>query len=382
MRSSVRSFSRAFRQLAASALPLLLWAHASGAIADTVRIGLSVPLSGVQAGIGKEAQTVWRAVAREFNGTPSLRGHTLEVVVMDDAFEAGRSKANAEAMAAQGVVVMAAASGIPTVQAMVPMLERTRTPLLGPASGSLALRGKSPAVFHVKASFGAEVDRMAQLLGIMGLKRVTVVVDDVADRQPLLERFSARLQRASGGSSVVASVVLPQKGGNAVKAAAAALAGHPDAVYVLTIPGMAGPVLKNLRGQGYKGFVAAGSMAATDSVVREVGAAGVGVIFGAVVPSPTSARPGIQAAFQAFARKHDIQPSFRAIEIYITGRILVEALSRLDPGAAVTGSRIWSALESLSGTSLDGWRVTFSPTDREGSNYVDTVMLMADGRFR
>lgn len=381
MRDSVGPFDRAFRRLAASALALLLWAHAGGAAADTVRIGLSVPLTGMQAGVGKEAETVWRAVAREFNGTPALRGHTLEIVVMDDAFDAERSKVNAEAMAAQGVVVMAANSGVPTVQAILPMLERSRIPLLGPASGSLALRGKSPALFHVKASFGAEVDRMAQLLSVMGLKRVAVVVDDVADRQPLLERFSARLQQAGGGSAVVAGVVLPQKGGDAAKVVASALASRPDAVYVIAIPGLAGPVLKNLRGQGYKGFVAAGAMAATDSVVREVGAAGVGIIFGAVVPSPTSTKPGIQAAFQAFARKHDIQPSFRAIEIYITGRILVEALSQMDAGA-VTGGRIWSALENLRGTSLDGWRVTFSPTDREGSNYVDTVMLMQDGRFR
>lgn len=380
MRNYVGSFARAFRRLVACSLPLLMGAHAGGAAADTVRVGLSVPLTGVQAGVGKEAETVWRAVAREFNGTPSLRGHTLEIVVMDDAFDPARSKANAEAMVAQGVVVMTAASGIPTVQAMLPVLERSRIPLLGPASGSLALRGKSPAVFHVKASFGAEVDRMAQLLSVMGLKRVAVIVDDVGDRQPLLQRFSARLQGA-GGSTVVASVVLPQKGGDAAKAVATALASRPDAVYVLAIPGLAGPVLKNLRGQGFKGFVAAGAMAATDSVVREVGAAGAGIIFGAVVPSPTSGKPGIQAAFQAFARKQGIAPSFRAIEIYITGRILVEALGRLDSGA-VTGNRIWSALESLRGTNIDGWRVTYSATDREGSNHVDTVMLMPDGRFR
>ena len=370
---------RLCRVFAVALVPLVLMGAAA---AETIKIGLTVPLTGLQAGAGKESEAVWRAFARHVNGTPLMRGHTLEVLALDDAFDPARSRENAEQLARQGAAVMTATLGIPTVQAMIPVLERHRIALIGPGSGSLMLRGQSAAIFHVKASFGAEVDRMARLLGTMGLKKVMVIVDDAADRKALLERFSAELVRVSASSGhVVGSAVLPQKGGKAEEVAATAMADQPEVIYVITIPGLAGAVLTQLRTLGYRGFVSAWSPASTESVVRQISAAGAGIIFGTVVPSPTSDRPGIMASFQAFAAAQGVPTSFRAMEIYITGRILVEAVLRAE-GGAFTGAKVWKALEGLGDVNVDGWRVRYSATDREGSNFVDTMMLLKDGKFR
>jgi branched-chain amino acid transport system substrate-binding protein len=379
IRSRFGIFLRTARALL---LPALVLGLAQNSTAETVRVGLTVPLTGVQAGLGKEAETVWRAVARQFNGTAALKGRDLEIVVIDDAYDPAKSKANTEALVAQNVAFMAASAGVPNIQAMMPVLELARVPLIGPASGSLALRGKSPALFHVKASFGAEVEHMAELLSTMGLKRVAVLVDDAPDREPLVQRFSDGLARMSGGKSgLLSKQVLPQKGGNTAQAVSALLAKQPDVVYVMTIPGLAGSALKEFRAQGFKGFVTAWALTATDSVVREAGPAGDGVIFGAVMLSPTSTKPGIQSSFQDFVRKQGVKPSFRAMEIYVTGRIIIEALARIDSGP-VTGNKVWSSLETLRDLNIDGWRVTFTPTDHDGGRFVDSVMLMPDGRFR
>jgi branched-chain amino acid transport system substrate-binding protein len=69
------------------------------------------------------------------------------------------------------------------------------------------------------------------------------------------------------------------------------------------------------------------------------------------------------------------------MEIYVTGRIIIEALARIDSGP-VTGNKVWSSLETLRDLNIDGWRVTFTPTDHDGGRFVDSVMLMPDGRFR
>lgn len=351
-------------------------------LAQPVKIGLSVPLTGVQAGVGKEAEAVWQAFARHANTRLKPNGYTLEVIALDDAFDPAASKTNAEKLVKQGVAVMVSTAGIPNVEAMLPVLEANRIPLVGPASGSLALRGKSPAVFHTKASFGAEVDKMAQLLATMGLKKVAVVTDEVGDRKALLARFAAELSRASGGtSSVVKSAVIAQRAASPQDVAAQVLAAAPDAVYVLTIPGLAGGVLKELRAKSFRGFLSAWSVAATDSVISELGKSGAGIIFGSVVPSPTSEMPGIRASFRAFAKEQKVKPSYRAMEIYITGRVLVEALTR-SGGGAVNGARVWAGLEGLNEAKIDGWRMRYSPSDHEGSAFVDTTMLLADGRFR
>lgn len=355
---------------------------ASAMAASTVKIGLSVPLTGVQAGLGKESESVWRAFAKHANSKQLAGAHSFELVVLDDAFDPAKSKANAEQMVGQGVAVMVGTAGIPTVQAMLPVLEAAKVALLGPGSCSLALRGKSPAIFHVKASFGAEVDQMARLLSTMGLKKVVVITDDAGDRKALVERFAAALAGAgNGGGTSVKAVVIAQQGGATQDAVEQAMAAQPEAVYLMTIPGLAGGVLKQLRGKNYKGFLATWSVAATGSVVEELGAAGAGIIFGTVMPSPSSAVSGIKANFQAFAEEQGVKPSYRAMEVYITGRILAEALSRAD-GPLATGAKVWTALESLRDVSIDGWRVRYLPTDRDGSKFVDTMMLMADGKFR
>ncbi len=352
------------------------------AFAAAVKVGLSVPLTGVQAGVGKEAESVWRAFAKHANAKQMLGGHTLEVLVLDDSFDPDKSRANAEQFAKQGVAVMAGTAGIPNVLAMQKVLEGNKVALLGPGSGSLALRGKSPAVFHVKASFGAEVDKMAQLLGTMSMKKVALITDDAGDRQALVERFAAALQRTSGDASKLAhTAVVAQMGGKPKEAVAQTMAAQPDAVYVMTIPGLAGGVLKELRAQGFRGFVSTWSVAATDTVTTALGSSGTGIIFGTVVPSPASELPGIRAKFRAFAKEQDIKPTYRAMEIYVTGRILAEALARGD-AAPVTGAKVWAALEGLRDANIDGWRVHYSATDREGSTFVDTMMLLENGKFR
>ena len=78
-----------------------------GVCAGTVKVGLSLPQTGVQAGVGKEIEAGWRAFAKHANGSPMLGGHTLEVLVADDAFEPANARANAEQFAKQGVAVIA-----------------------------------------------------------------------------------------------------------------------------------------------------------------------------------------------------------------------------------------------------------------------------------
>lgn len=348
---------------------------------SSVKIGLSLPISGVQAGLGQESETVWRAFAKHFNNTQMVDGYLLELVVLDDAFDPAKSKANAEQLANQGVSVIVGTAGIPNVQAMLPVLEARKIPLLGPGSGSLALRG-NPFIFHVKASFGAEIDEMAQLLNTMGMKKVAIITDDVSDRKALQERFSAALASLSKGQgTVVKSAVIAQQGGKPLEAVAQVLSAQPDAIYVMTMPGLAGAALKELRAKNYRGFVAVWSVAATGGVVAEVGSAGAGIIFGTVMPSPTSEALGIKASFRAFAKEQGVKPSYRAIEIYLTGRVLAEALARSGNGPA-NGAKIRAGLESFRDLSIDGWRMRYSPSDHDGSKFVDTMMLMPDGKFR
>lgn len=378
----VRNSVPSAHQLLRAALALLacaaMWLLPQAAVAGTVKVALSVPLTGIQAGLGKELETVWRAFAKHANDAQLAKGHKLEVMVLDDAFDPARARSNAEQLLSEGASVFSGTAGIATVQAMMPLLEKQKTPLLGPASGSLVLH-KSPAVFHVKASFGAEVDRMASVFGTMQLKRVALVTDDMGDRNALAERFAAGLERV--GAKLVTRAVITQQGGKPAEAAAQVMAQQPDAVYLLVIPGLAPDLIKQIRAAGYGGFLAAWSVAASDSVAKALGPQGAGIIFSTVLPSPTSQSGRLRADFHAFAQAQGITPSYRAMEVYITGRVLVDALTRIGAGQP-SGAEIWKALESMRDVNVGGWSLGYGPDRRDGSRFVDTMMLTSAGTFR
>lgn len=372
----------ALKSFTTVAVAVAAWS-AAAAQAGTVKIGVSVPLTGVQAGIGREAQTVWEAFAKHANAKQLGGAHSLEVLTLDDGFDPAKAKANAEQLVQQGADVMVSTAGIPVVKAMLPTLAAAKVPLLSPGSGSLLLHGAgNEPIFHVKASFGAEMDQMAKQLGAMRLRKILVITDDAADRQDLVRQFSAELTKGSKGESALTNtIVVPQQGAKPQEAVAQAMAEKPDAIYVMTIPGVAGGVLKELRANGYGGYLAAWSVANVENVVTGLGASGAGIIFGTVVPSPTSALVGVREAFQQFAKETGVKPTFRAMEIYIAGRVLLAALGKAGP-AEPTGAAVWKGIESLGALDLGGWRLSYSAKSHSGSKAVDTMMLSASGKFR
>jgi len=105
--------------------------------ADVVKVGMTLPLTGVQKGNGTETEQVWRAFGKYAADNKLLKFHSLEFIVLDDEFNGPKVKANAQKLIDSGVAVMVSTLGIPQVNAMMPDLEKSRVPLLGIGSGSL-----------------------------------------------------------------------------------------------------------------------------------------------------------------------------------------------------------------------------------------------------
>ena len=126
------------------------------ASADVVKIGMTLPLTGVQQGNGNETEQVWCAFGKYAANNKLLKSHSLEFITLDDEFNGAKAQANTQKLMSSGAAVIVSTLGIPQVNGMIPDLEKNRVPLLGIGSGSPTLRDKSPAVFHVKATFADE----------------------------------------------------------------------------------------------------------------------------------------------------------------------------------------------------------------------------------
>lgn len=354
----------------------------SALLAQTpVKIGINVPLTGVQAGTGKEIVESWQAFAKHAAAKQLFGPRELQLLVLDDAFDPVKSKANAEKFVADNVAVVVNPLGIPTVLAMIKLLESAKIPLLAPGSGSSMLYGKSPGVFHIKASFETEIDQAARVFASMKVRQIAVITDDAPDRQPLVEKFRHSLAQHSKGEARLANVsVVAQKDGKIDTAVTETLAVNPDVIYVLTIPGIAGNMMKSLKEKGYSARLAAWSVAAVDQVFDILGPLAEGTIFSTTLPAPTRQKHQVIRNFLGFAQETGITPTYRALEVYVTGMVLAKALAK-SPGR-VTGSTVWDGLAGLGQYDMGGYWVEFSATKREGSTKVDVMLLDARGNFK
>lgn len=345
-----------------------------------VKVGISVPLKGVQAEAGKEIVSAWQAFAKYATTQKLFGSRELRLQVLDDAFDPAKSKANAEKFVADDVAVVVNPLGIPTTLAMAKVLEPARIPLLAPISGSSMLYGKSSDVFHIKASFETEIEQAARVFTSMKARKIAIITDDVSDRQQLVEKFRQTLtQHGNGETSLVKVSVVAQKDGKIDAAVAEAMAANPDTIYVMTIPGLAGGIMKTLKERGYSARLAAWSVAAVEQVFTLLGPLAAGTIFSTTLPAPNRQKHQLIRNFRSFAAEQGIAPSYRALEIFVTGMVLSKALAKA-PGRVV-GNTVWDGLAGLGQVDLGGYWVEFSANKREGSTRVDVMFLDAHGKF-
>ena len=71
--------------------------------------------------------------------------------------------------------------------------------------------------------------------------------------------------------------------------------------------------------------------------------------------------------------------SFNGLEGFIGAKVLVEGLRRA--GKDLTRARFAKGVESISDWDLGGFYINFSPTNHNGSNYVDITVINRQGRF-
>jgi ABC-type branched-subunit amino acid transport system substrate-binding protein len=117
------------------------------------------------------------------------------------------------------------------------------------------------------------------------------------------------------------------------------------------------------------------------AIVKELGPEVKGVIMAQVVPLPTKRRIPIVAEYQqAMAEMGSkAEYSFNALEGYISAKVLVEGIKRT--GKDLTRARFIHAMEAMNDYDLGDYVVSYSPTNHNGSKYVDLTIITSGGRF-
>lgn len=346
-------------------------------------VGASMALSGPLGAPTQLFEAGLRLGLERANRQGGVQGRPLRWMPLDDASDAQRAEANTRTLIHEhGVLALLGSSGTAQVMAALPLAEASGTPLVGPATGSPALRARhSPVMFHVRASYRDELAKILTHAATVALRRVAVFHVDDAFGQMVASQVSELMAQQQLKPVAVAAARFEQ--GDVGAAAQQIAAQQPQALIVGAI------------GQNFSRFIAAYralgvpmpqcyglSFIEPSLLASTLGAQARGIILTQVMPSVRNpAIPIVREYRQALAElRAGTEATVLGLDGYLTARVLVEALGR--SVRPVSRATLIGALDGLSTLDLGGFAVRYGPRQHNGAGLVNLAIVGAQGQLQ
>jgi branched-chain amino acid transport system substrate-binding protein len=369
-----------------TALGALAWlvsgssVHAQGVTKTTVLIGQSSPFSGSNKELGDDIREGIQAYFKQVNDAGGIHGRTFQLISLDDGNDAKRSGENARILIEQrGVLALIGYASATLSLPALPFVEKGKLAFVGPFTGADPMRAFRRNVYNIRASYADELEKIVDFYTTTGMKKFSIIhYDDAVGKENLAAVESALgargLKPASIGSLKRNQTDLGAAVSDVVKAS-------PDVVIATTLYKTTGDFIKGAKKAGSVAQFASTSFVGASALATELGDQGTGVVVAQVVPPYSRTSVAIvreyQAAIEKSLGKKDF--SFTSLESYIGAKVLVEAVRRA--GANPTREGVMKALDSMQNFNVGGYVVDFSPTNHNGSKFVELTAISKAGRF-
>ncbi len=352
----------------------------NGVTPKEIVLGQFAAQSGPAAELGKRMQLGILAYFSAINAQGGVNGRQLKLVSRDDGYEPERAAAAAKALINEDkVFALIGSVGTPTTLAAMPAINEEKIPLVGPFTGAQALREPfNRNIFHVRASYFDETERIVQHLTTLGVKRIAVFYQNDSYGKAGLEGVTRALAKRSLKASGIATV--ERNSVDVAPALTELLKTSPEAIVQISAYKSCAALIRLARSKGYGGQFFNVSFVGSKALADELGDTGSGVTISQVVPFPYIPSSVIVREYQklmAAAGQKDYD--FSSMEGFLAARVLVEGLRRAGPNLSREG--LVKALESLRNYDMAGFTVNYTPENHEGSHYTDLTIIGRGGRF-
>jgi ABC-type branched-subunit amino acid transport system substrate-binding protein len=315
------------------------------------------------------------------NAKGGINGQKIELISLDDKFDPKLAAANArELIEDKNVVALFLTRGTPHTQAVIPLLDMHRVPLVGPSTGAMVLnKPVQKYIFNVRSSYQREAEKAMQHLHTLGITRIAIVHVDDSFGADALEGAQKGLTTAKLEAVVLAKFDRSKPDFKPI--ASQIMSVNAQAVLVAGASQTVVDAITAIRDVGSRAQIITLSNNASAGFIKSLGGRGRGVVVTQVFPSERSLKYPLIKEAQTLAKLQGyatLSPAM--VEGFVSAKVMVEGLRRA--GAQPTREKLHTALEGIRNFDVGGLQLSYSPTSHAGLDFADLSIIGSDGQFK
>ncbi len=352
----------------------------NGVSTSQILIGQSASLTGTAAESGLQTRDGALAYFELVNRKGGINGRKIKLITLDDGGQTKRGEENTRKLIAEDkVFLLFGYTGRNTSEAALPIITEANIPFFGAATGGETIHGAfNKSVFNVRASYKLETQALVNFLVSTGQKSIGMIYhkDDLTKSNLKMTEDAV----AKHGFALVGSASVDRNSTEVKEAFDIMSKLNPDAVICNAAVKPLSEFVRQMRKSGANSQFLSVSFVGS-AIVKELRSEAAGVIMAQVVPLPTRKRFPIVGEYQNALAAVGAKPeySFSGLEGFISAKVLVKGLKR--SGKDMTRAGFVKAMEGIRGFDLGDYFVSYSPTNHNGSTYVDITVINKDGVF-
>jgi branched-chain amino acid transport system substrate-binding protein len=355
-------------------------AQQPGVTPDKILLGQAAVFTGPAAQLGIQMRNGVKSYVDFINEKGGVHGRRIELITEDDKYEPSVATGASQALIDKHkVFALLGYVGTPTGVAHLKVTTAAKVPLVGMFTGAEVLRAPlNRYVFHVRASYYDETEKMVEQVVSTGGKRIAVFYQ--ADAYGEAGRMGTEIALKKRGMQIHSNGTVERNTVAVEKAVQAINASQPDAVVMVGAYQACAEFIKQMKKAGSGAQFYNVSFVGSAALANALGKEGIGVAISQVVPFPWATGVPVVKEYQAMAKKAGFTDyNFGAMEGFLVAKVMVEGLRRA--GRNLTREGFVDAMEKMHDVDLGGFFVSYSPTSHIGSKFVDLTIIGRDGKF-
>ncbi|HEX7045051.1 MAG TPA: ABC transporter substrate-binding protein [Burkholderiales bacterium] len=334
---------------------------AAATAADTVKIGLILPMTGPFTSTGRQVEAGVRLYMQQHGDT--VAGKKIELIVKDDAAVADTTRRLAQELVVNDKVDILAGFGLtPLALATAPIATKAKVPMIVAAAATSIITEKSPFIVRTSFTLPQVTVPVAEWAAQNGIKKVVTLVTDYAPGIDAETTFKKTFTAAGG--EILAELRVPLKNPDFAPFLQRVADAKPDAVFVFVPSGVGSIFMKQFieRGLAKSGIrlIATGDVT-DDDILNGMGDVALGVVtshhYSAAHPSAKN-----KEFVAAFKKASGMRPNFFGVGGYDAMHLIYEALKKTK--GSTDGEALVNAMKGMAWESPRG-PMSIDPATRD-----------------